>query len=332
MPLGCILSGSNTPMRESDPYVESIELPGGWRGEVLSRCPYPTPGSDKPCALPDAGQWHSWLTSLTTDPSALCGYTVLKVSAGAEVFRARMVCSDRMIDVIGKQSRGLGSAWWLNGAWRPSRARRNFQKAHALLRAEIPTALPLAWIERRRPQRESWLVTRFVPDLVDLDQVALSLIVQLETNQVRAVKDGIIAALVELLLQFDRHGLHHRDLKASNILLQSWDGGFGAARTFVADLDGLRRARFRAAALHRKHLIRLAASLLGYTTFTRADGFRLLQAYVGRRPGRPGGTNRRNTTRNHCRSLFRTLASRSAQYSRRARRRKLHKLDGYTGD
>ena len=226
-------------MREPDPYVESIELPGGWRGEVLCRCPYPTPQSDKPCALPDTGQWHSWLTSLTTDSSALCGYTVVKVSAGAEVFRARMDCSDGMIDVIGKQSRGSGSARWLNGAWRPSRARRNFRKGLALLRAEISTALPLAWIERRRPQRESWLVTRFVPDLVDLDQVALSLIVQLETKQVRAVKDGIITALVELLLQFDRHGLHHRDLKASNILLQSWDGGSGAAHTLLADLDGL---------------------------------------------------------------------------------------------
>lgn len=319
-------------MRESNPFVESIELPGGWRGEVLSRCPYPTSQSESSWALPDAGQWHSWLATLTADSSMLCDYTVLKVSAGAEVFRARLACSGRMIDVIGKQSCGSGSARWLNVAWRPSRARRNFQKALALLRAEIPTALPLAWIERRWPQRESWIVTRFVPDLVDLDQVALSLIAQLDTNQVRAVKDGIIKALVELLFGFERHGLHHRDLKASNILLQSWDGGSGAPRTFIVDLDGLQQARFGAAALHRKRLTRLTASLLGYAAFTRADGFRFLRAYVGRHTGRPGGTNGQDTTRHQCRQLFRALASQSAQYSRHARRRKLHKLDGFAGD
>lgn len=319
-------------MRESNPFVESIELPGGWRGEVLIRCPYQTSQSESSWALPDAGQWHSWMATLTADPSMLCDYTVLKVSAGAEVFRARLACSGRMIDVIGKQSSGSASARWLNVGWRPSRARRNFQKALALLRAEIPTALPMAWIERRWPQRESWIVTRFVPDLVDLDQVALSLIAQLERNQVRAVKDGIIKALVELLFGFDRHGLHHRDLKASNILLQSWDGGSGAPHTFIVDLDGLQQARFGAAALHRKRLTRLTASLLGYATFTRTDGIRFLRAYVGRHAGRPGGTNGQDATRHQCRSLFRVLASQSALYSHRARGRKLRKLDGFAGD
>ena len=307
-------------------------MPGGWSGQVLTGRFGPASPGRSPTELPGVKPWQAWLTQLTGDPSSLPDYTVLKYSPGSGVFRARLACADKSIHVIAKRSGALTSFQRLMGVWRTARARRDFEQAFTLIRAEIDTALPLAWIERRRPKRESWLVTQFVPDLVDLDQVALTLLARLETKRARAVKDGITTALVELLDRFDRHRLHHRDLKASNILLQAWDGTVGPVRAWVVDLDGLQRPRIRATSRRWKRLTRLAASLLGYTTVTRTDYFRFLQAYVDRRASRSDASNRPGPTRNHCRALFRKLASRSARYVRRARRRKAHKLDGYTGD
>ena len=177
-------------------------------------------------------------------------------------------------------------------------------------------------MKRRSPHREAWFIAQFVPDLVDLDQVVLRLLPQLGRGRERTVKAAIVAAIVGLLERMERGKLVHRDLKASNILLENFDGVGGPPTVWLVDLEGLHRRRVISASRRWHPIMRLAASLLAYTSVTRTDYCRFLRAYLTRRD-KPEATWKRH---------FRQLAAQADDYVRRARRRKTHKLDGYTGD
>ncbi len=331
--------------------VQTITLPDGWSGRVVTRIRaaeygkndlcrplYAAPRGLKSAArpLPTVQQWETLLHQLTTDPTGLPGHTLLKYSRNGEVFRAKLAADDGAIDVICKQSRVRAFYQRLGSAFVGSREHRNFDRALTLLEAGINTAVPLAVIQRRRPRREAWLVTEFVPDLVDLDQVVLRLLPRLKCRRARRAKDTIIEAIADLLGRMERCGLTHRDLKASNILLNHWDGAAGPAAVWLVDLDGLGRRRFlqRADVVNhrgrprglkpaaRQPAARLAASLLSYTTVTRSDYCRFLQAYLVRTGSPPEAWKKH----------FRRLSRQASDYVRRARLRKAHKLDGYAGD
>ncbi len=72
----------------------------------------------------------------------------------------------------------------------------------------------------------------------------------------------------------------------------------------------------------RQSVVRLAASLLTYTTVTRSDYCRFLRAYLVRTGWPP------DAWKEH----YRRLSQQANDYVRRARRRKANKLDGYAGD
>ncbi len=72
----------------------------------------------------------------------------------------------------------------------------------------------------------------------------------------------------------------------------------------------------------RQSVVRLAASLLTYTTVTRSDYCRFLRAYLARTGWPP------DAWKEH----YHRLSQQANHYVRRARRRKANKLDGYTGD
>ncbi len=210
----------------------------------------------------------------------------------------------------------------LFAALRTTRERANYDRGLMLLRAGIATALPLALLESPGLVREAWLVTAYVSDVVDLDQLALTLLPRLGADRVRAVKAAVVAAVVELFERMERHGLRHRDLKASNILLTNWDGPAEDMRVWIMDLEGLRPRRLWDSNRRWQPLIRLGASLLGYASVTRGDYARFVGAYLSR-IGFP---------QDSWRHRYRTLSKRATDYARRSRRRKSHKLDGYTGD
>jgi tRNA A-37 threonylcarbamoyl transferase component Bud32 len=272
--------------------------------------------------LPTPEQWHPLLRQLVADRAALPAYTTLKYSNHAEVFRTRFESSGGSFDLIVKQTRPCGFRNRLAGAFRMSREHRSFYRALMLLEAGVNTPLPLAMLERRSPRPEAWLVTEFVPDLVDLDQVALRLLPQWDRNRAFTVKTLIVKAIVDLLERLERHGLRHRDLKASNIMLSNAEGAGDPPTIWLVDLEGLRRRRLITPLRRWQPVVRLAASLLGYATITRTDYCRFLKAYLPRQ-GEPTAAWKR---------YFGELSRQAGDYVRRARRRKRHKLDGYTGD
>ena len=300
--------------------IAPVKLEGGWHGRVLTQCQNGNMHGTEAPQLPNTAAWRAWLHQLITDRAAIPGHAVLKYSKTGEVLRGRLITGTGAIEVICKQSRPLGVRRQLREMLRASRARRNFQRALTLLNAGINTARPLALLEHGFPRREAWLVSEYIPDLVDLDHVALRRMAEVPPERMCAVKRGIISAVVDLLDRLEKHKLSHRDLKASNILLRHWDSDSGQASAWLVDYDGLGGGGGQLAR-RRQQLVRLAASLRTYESITRTDFVRFLRQH----PLQTGQASGWKET-------FRKLAQQVAIVGSRARRPRSHKIDGYSGE
>lgn len=304
--------------------IAPIALDGGWRGRIVDLAR----GEEVTPCLED---WRAWLLRLVDDPGQLPDYTALKQSRENEVLRARLGTDGRGPLVICKRSTPSGMMARLGLVVGRSRARRNFDWGILLGRVGIGTASPLAFIERRGGA-ESWLVTEYLDDVIDLDAIALTKLPHLNPTEARARKSAVIAAVARLFCDLEREKLHHRDLKATNILIRGWDaGGFGgcqsapatqAMRAVLVDLDGL-RVRARAAVRDRRQrLMRLAASLVDYPTITRTDYARFLRLlHLSERDGRECAGSADRRTEKDWKVEFRELAAAAGKYNRAASRR-----------
>jgi len=300
--------------------IASVKLEGGWHGRVLTQYQDGNVGGREAPQLPDIATWRAWLHHLITDRAAIPGHAVLKYSKTGEVLRGRMITDTGVIEVICKQSRSLGLRRRLTGLFGFSRAWLNFQRALVLLKADINTARPLAVLERGSFNREAWLISEYIPDLVDLDHVALRRLAEVPPKRRYAVKRTILSAVVDLLDRLEKHNLSHRDLKASNIMLRNWDGNGGEASAWLVDYDGLGGGGEQLAR-RRQQLVRLAASLRTYESITRTDYARFLKQCPLQTDQAIGW-----------RKSFRELAHQAAVVDARARRPRSHKVDGYSGE
>ncbi len=257
---------------------------------------------------------------LVGDHSALSGYVTLKYSKGSEVFRARRIDEEgRSLDLVCRFNRGEAKGAAILG--RLSRAERNLRRAVCLLEAGIDTAIPLARIERTSSPRSSWLVTEFVADVVDLDQIVLTLLPRYDRTTLRKVKLALSEELVELFARLNDARLYHRDLKASNILFTQWDGRGASPRPMIVDLDGLHARRWWDQRRSWQALVRLSASLRDYPALTRTDFARFLQRYLVRMA----------IPAKQWKAHFRRLARQAGEYAERSKSRKSDKLDGFSG-
>lgn len=324
----------------------SIRLPGGWSGRVMTGTTHALRPDAVPLTLPTIERWRSELVKLVSDPASLPGYETLKYSKDGEVFRARIefegrgadpetqtnaIVRTRHLDVIGKHSRVHGLGRRLAAVFGRTRERRNFALGLTLQRASINTATPLALIQRRRPHREAWLVTMYLEDVMDLDQVAMRVLPSLGGRETKRVKGDIIEAIVDTLVRLERNGFTHRDFKASNILVRDVRAALcsgelersgPSASVWLVDLDGLKRCRWRRVSRKWQPIVRLAASLLDCSAVTHGDYARFLKSYLAHS----------ESTGNNWRVLYAKLAVQASQYVSRAARRKSEKLDGFTGE
>lgn len=312
-------SGSTATKKSGD--AEPIRLPGGWTGRVLTKRPLGAPTGFGHGGLPELGHWERLLARLLDDPTALSDYEVLKHSDKGEVFRARFSWQDSFLNVVCKQSRTRGFWRGLAARWRESKERADFDRGLALIRGGIATALPLAVIGRKSPVPEAWLITEFLGGAVDLDQLILTKLPRLAPNRRHAVKNAIIKAVADFFVCLHQRGFHHRDLKASNIILTNWESRGEPVCVWLVDLEGLQAEGSSSEQNRWQPLMRLAASLLGYAMINRSDYCRFLKAYLAR-AGFP---------RESWKERYRSLAAQAADYLRRSQSRKTHKLDGYTG-
>ncbi|MBI1824917.1 MAG: hypothetical protein HY287_14610 [Planctomycetes bacterium] len=296
--------------------VEVVQLQSdGWIGRTVVRVTEQSSGIMGVSRCPSEGDWRRWIKSSLTENAESARREYLKYSPSVEIFRDRISIgdSDGGIEVVCKKTKGVGFL----GRLRASRAERNFRRGWMLLDAGIQTAVPLAAIERRERVRESCLVTRFVPDLMDLDRIAMLDLPRISGSRAVALKMTLVEQVAGLFARLRARRLHHRDMKASNIMVANANTP-ATASLFILDLDGLGAASRWRRGLRWQPLMRLAASLIGYRGVTRADFARCLRRYLVLTDGID------REWRNH----YRRLSAEARSYSAASGQRKRGKLDG----
>lgn len=213
------------------------------------------------------------LTNLMADPDQPFTQPIklLKHSRSSTVAEIERVIDGQPRRLIWK--RFMVTKWsdpWLHVA-RATPALRSWVNGHRLLESGLPTARPLAVVQRHHLglPRECYLLTEKLPDTVDLR----SYVVGLGNDRRRALTEQV-ARVAQLLRELHRRQLSHRDLKAANLLVGK-DG-----RLFLIDLVGLERWRKLPHSRQVQNLARLYASFHGNPCLTRSDKLRFLRSYL----------------------------------------------------
>ncbi|HUT58962.1 MAG TPA: lipopolysaccharide kinase InaA family protein [Phycisphaerae bacterium] len=287
--------------RGTNKYFCRLRLARGWRGHVVLASKRRMAGSQAAGMELSADAWRQALGR----PEALFeeGGEVVKDSPSSQVIRRRLTVGDREVDVYVKRTRRKHAWKLLADCLRPSRPIRAFRKGHALLARHIATALPLAALERRRGP--------FLADSILITEAAAGTMLgpflntwlaspprgdtPLSVVQQRQLAQDVLWQLGRMVQKLHDSSFAHRDLKASNILVQ-WsaptaplevskrDKSRLEPRVVLLDLDGLSRKRYLSLSRRFQGLMRLNVSLLNCPVVNRAGRLRMLLGYL-RRPG-----------------------------------------------
>ncbi len=258
-------------------YVTTIRVAGGWRGMAYLRCKHPVAGSPASRRRFTRAEWQRLLPvalRAAREPRPDC-----KDSHSAVVTSCRLDHPDGPVHVIVKRPRPRNLRRRLRHLLGPSRARRGWQIAFALLNRDIPTPRPLAYLEQRLGPfvLDSALITERIADAQPLDAFLRQRIGALRRGagfrQRRALTDRLARMLRKLI---DR-GFYHRDCKAGNILVagQTCD-------LLWIDMDGIRHVGRLSQSQRLAPLVRLHVSLLEVPGLTRTDRVRFLKTHLAR--------------------------------------------------
>lgn len=267
-------------------YYSRLRLGRGWSAHVFLSTKHAVSGSRASLLTLTVDQWRS----LLEDPASWLKpperRMILKNSATTKVWRAKLQATvPADVDVVCKQKTATRWSKKLLYPWRMSRSMRTWIMANALLNRRIPTARPLAVVERHRfgLLREDFLLTEYVEGAVDLDTLLMVTMRPMEQRRQRLLKLQLIDAIVEIMHKLTSRGFVHRDFKALNVLVQWRPAGQAEPRIVLVDLDGVERAgRRRSARGALRMMMRLNVSLDHCRRVTRTDRLRFLLRYLER--------------------------------------------------
>jgi tRNA A-37 threonylcarbamoyl transferase component Bud32 len=189
-------------------------------------------------------------------------------------------------------------SWWqaLTNLFRSSPSRREFRRARESLVRQIPTTVPLAWLESRRHGLvyDSFLVTHAVDDGCSLDEYLQSVVPTLGAAIAARRRHALVVKLAALCAAAHRQGIDHDDLHAGNILVRHREGTAGengrAPELYLIDLPGVRISK----ALSRRRTI-ASLTMLGAafaSIATRTDAWRFWKTYLAERADFDWGDSR----------------------------------------
>lgn len=161
--------------------------------------------------------------------------TVYRVDLPERAFYVKHYCSPGRISA-------------LRHLFRPSTARREWNKAIEISRRGVPTVTPIALGEQRRAGlvHDSFLVTAAIPEAVTLEQYVAAVLPQLGSRRQARRRREMIRAVAQLCAAAHRAGIDHNDFHAGNILIQGGADdthtGGGRERLFLylIDVPGVR--------------------------------------------------------------------------------------------
>ncbi|MEK6644328.1 MAG: lipopolysaccharide kinase InaA family protein [Planctomycetota bacterium] len=267
-------------------YFAQIKPAAGWRGHVLLACKHPSAAAAASKLEYTKKQWKEWLAEPLSlvDPAR---HKMLKDSHTATVCEITLP-TDPPVKVIAKRPLARNAWKKLTQLFGPSRNQRAWHIANMLRNRDLPTAQPMALIERRLFRGvllDSLLLTEFIPNAVDLETFLTRDIAALKGDRQRAVKDRLIQSVVRTVKMFHDRGFAHRDFKAPNLMV-SWTPPFDGepSLTFI-DMDGITHTRRTSESQQLRAIVRLCASLLNSSACTSTDKLRFLKSYLNG-PGR----------------------------------------------
>ena len=263
-------------------YFARVRLNDGWRASVFKRTKRVDPTS--PSSRLDLSR--DWWRRTLNDFLRLRDVeteTSVKDSHSAIVSRAEWVAPDSTrVPVMIKQPQPRNGLRQLRMLMPPSRSRRAWQVANALLNRNIPTPRPLAILEQKTGPlvRQSILVTEFLDHARDLEAWLKHEQAQSTTRASFRRRRALLSDLVRRLRQLHERGFVHRDCKASNILVAEDDAG--QLTLLWTDMDGIRHTG-RVGQRHvDRAMMRLFVSLNENGLASRSDAVRFLQEYAAR--------------------------------------------------
>jgi tRNA A-37 threonylcarbamoyl transferase component Bud32 len=247
---------------------------------------------------------------------------LLKDSRTTTVAETTMVVKGRPTQVVFKR---FNRKKWLDPLltlFRPSRAWRSWQAGQHLVSRGIPTPQNLAFLARRRSFKcdplfwflahETYLVTVKEENAVDLLTYTKDVLPRFAPEERRARISGLNAALAELVRALHDRSLSHRDLKASNILVDL-DSPESRHQLSLIDLVGVRLRHPLPWNRRVQNLARLCISLAAVPGRTRTDCVRFLRIYL------PWGLSPLNDWKALWRSIDRGIHSKRSRNLRHGR-------------
>ncbi len=270
-----------------DKYLARVRPGGGWRGWAFLRRRRPVP--DSPISA--MAFTRDAVAAALADPPALPdetggeGEQVVKASGTSRVVRRRLDVGGQSLDVFVKHYPLRIRAAMLVDPWRASRAARSYRVGHQLLNRGVPTALPVAALDRRccRLLLESIVITEAIDGAVHLARFANHELPAMDATRAWRTRTSVARALGRAIRRMRAGGFVHRDMKAPNVLVAP-AGDDGRRRVAFVDLDGCRKRRWTdLLGDPRRELTRLNADLWDAPAVTRTDRLRVLLACHGRR-------------------------------------------------
>ena len=262
-------------LNQAQALINTLALPNGWRAKVLLR--FPDPSALLPHTWPEATT-EDWLKVLTK-PAQLfdseLDANLVHDGPSSRVLQRHLQLGQTQRDVFCKQSRRRNLLRKAVGLLRRTRPSKNWKMGWALLAAGIPTALPLAVLEKRIAglRVATGIITQSLLPGQTLDQFILQQAPQLSPSKFsRLTKE-----LAKLFARLHQHDFFHRDLKGVNIFVH-FDHKI-EPRFYLLDLDGC-WANGQSYQKKVKSLERFARNSLAWPVVTQTARLRFLKNYL----------------------------------------------------
>lgn len=260
-------------------YFSRLSLPNGWRGVALLRCKH----DSAPSRASRMAFSREWWVARIGDPLRWFGADqgeACKLSHSGTVRRALLEHETTPLPVILK--RPLARSWRRRIAqlFSVSRSMRGWKVGHALLNRDVPTARPLAVLERKLGPLtlDSVLISEAVVGAIDLESHLRTATGRMRGREWLRHKLDLTQLVVQHIRRLHERGFAHRDCKASNVLLISQP----EPQLMWIDMDGIRRVREVSTSQIERALVRLHVSLLDVPGLTRTDRVRFLKLFYAR--------------------------------------------------
>jgi len=269
-----ILNRKDRRSMRNSRYCKTIRLGRGWTAQVYCQSKRPVPFSNlSRCQFTP----EVWKNALKDPENLLQNAEIIKKGTWNTVASGQLRMGNQIIDVVLKHSQ-VPRTWkgFFKGFYR-SRAMRNWYRANLLIHRDIPTAWPLAAMERTK-----WILSHdqsiLISQKIRESQTLLRLVKSKKLPPLGKRRDALSNQIGNLLGKLYLYRIRHRDCKATNIMVQPTDENTRDL-VYLIDLDGLQKHLPYITIHPHQAIIRLGISLGDQNGIFTRDSVRVFRAY-----------------------------------------------------